>query len=318
MSLAFAETSNRLASIANAVDQALLPLHARQDSVLDIGPCIRSGVWFDKGSRQNMEDEHVIIDNLQDFIPDSQTEGSFYGVFDGHEGRSAAEFVRDKLLNFVRQDVDFPLSVEKVLQNAYLQTDAAFAEACLLGECVSSGTTALTVLVLGREVYVANAGDCRAILSRKGKAKEMSRDHKPDAERARIEAQGGFVEDGYLNGQLSVARALGNWHIEGLKGLDGPLIADPEVQHLSLTGDDEFMIIGCDGFWDVFQNQDAVSFARRRLQQHNDPRECSRELVDEALRRNTTDNLTVVTVCFQVSPPPALIPRFMARRLSQM
>ncbi|KAI5083271.1 hypothetical protein GOP47_0003014 [Adiantum capillus-veneris] len=295
MSIIFTETSNRT-SIANAVDQTLLPLHGLQSSpMLRVSPCIRSGVWFDRGSRINMEDEHVVIDNLQEY-PGSHTEGSFYGVFDGHEGRSAAEFVRDKLLSFLLQNAAFPFSVEKALHNAFLETDAAFAEACSLDEGLSSGTTALTVLVLGREVFVANAGDCRAILCRKGKPKEMSRDHKPDVERARIEALGGFIDDGYLNGQLSVARALGNWHIEGLKGVNGPLIADPEVQHLSLTDDDEFMIIGCDGFWDVFTNEEAVTFARRRLQQHNDPTDCSRELVDEALRRNTTDNLTVLTV----------------------
>lgn len=58
---------------------------------------------------------------------------------------------------------------------------------------------------------VANAGDCRAVLSRQGKAVEMSRDHKPmsSKERRRIEASGGYVYDGYLNGQLNVARALG-------------------------------------------------------------------------------------------------------------
>ncbi|KAH7439373.1 hypothetical protein KP509_04G058200 [Ceratopteris richardii] len=178
----------------------------------------------------------------------------------------------------------------------------------------SSGTTAITVLILAREIFVANAGDCRAVLCRRGKAIEMSRDHKPHVERSRIEALGGYIYDGYLNGYLSVARAFENWHIEGLKGVNCPLIAEPEVRRVVLTPDDECMIIGCDGFWDVFTNGSAVAFARRRLQQHNDPEQCSHDLVDEALRRCSSDNLTVVTVCFQKSPPPRLFPRFMARR----
>lgn len=68
-----------------------------------------------------------------------------------------------------------------------------------------------------RSVVVANAGDCRAVLCRNGKAFELSCDHKPfsPSEKARIVAAKGTVDgDGYLNGQLSVARALGNWHLE--------------------------------------------------------------------------------------------------------
>ena len=167
-----------------------------------------------------------------------------------------------------------------------------------------------------REVIVANAGDCRAVLCKKGKAIELSRDHKPSCilEKRRIEALGGFVYDGYLNGQISVARAIGNWHIKGLKGVNCPLSAEPEVQQAFLTEEDEFMIIGCDGLWDVFSSQNAIDFARRKLQQHNDPRECSRELVNEALHRDSCDNLTVVTICFQENPPPKLVNKFVVRR----
>ena len=167
-----------------------------------------------------------------------------------------------------------------------------------------------------RELIVANAGDCRAVLCRKGMAVEMSRDHKPDLleERVRIEALGGYVYDGYLNGYLSVARAFGNWHVEGLKGACCPLSVEPEVRRVDLTEEDEFMIIGCDGLWDVFSNENAVSFARRELQRHNDPVQCSRELVNEALRRNSSDNLTVVIVCFHAVPPPELHKRFVGRR----
>lgn len=157
---------------------------------------------------------------------------------------------------------------------------------------------------------VANAGDCRAVLCRRGKAMEMSRDHKPicSKERKRIEASGGYVYDGYLNGQLNVARALGDWHMEGMKDRDGgPLSAEPELISTKLTEEDEFLIIGCDGIWDVFRSQNAVDFARRRLQEHNDPVLCSKDLVDEALKRKSGDNLAVVVVCFQHQPPPNLV-----------
>ncbi|XWS27181.1 hypothetical protein CRYUN_Cryun26dG0092900 [Craigia yunnanensis] len=237
---------------------------------------------------------------------------TFFGdqVFDGHCGKHAADFACDHLPRFIVEDENFPREIERVVASAFLQTDTAFAEACELDSALASGTTALAALILGRMLVVANAGDCRAVLCRRGKAIEMSRDHKPicNRERRRIEASGGYVYDGYLNGQLNVARALGDWHMEGMKGADGgPLSAEPELKTENLTEEDEFLIIGCDGLWDVFRSQNAVDFARRRLQEHNDPVMCSKDLVDEALKRKSGDNLAVVVVCFQSHPPPNLV-----------
>jgi len=232
-------------------------------------------------------------------------------VFDGHGGEHAAIFTSINLPKFISKDEDFPVDVEKAIVSSFLKTDIAFAEACSLDSSLDSGTTALTALVIGRTLVVANTGDCRAVLSRKGKAFEMSTDHKPDCcnELNRIKASGGFIDDGgYLNGHLNVTRAIGDWHMEGLKDTNGkgPLIADPELKSVKLTKDDEFLIIGCDGIWDVFRSQNAVDIARRKLQEHNDPIACCKELVDEALRRQSTDNLSVVIVCFQSKPPPSL------------
>lgn len=284
-------------------------------------PIVRSGAWTDIGFRSTMEDVYVCADNfVQDYglenLPDGPS--AFYGVFDGHGGKHAADFACYHLPKFIVEDEDFPGDIEKVVASAFLQTDVAFAEACSLDAALASGTTALAALVIGRLLVVANAGDCRAVLCRRGKAIEMSRDHKPMCckERKRIEASGGYVYDGYLNGQLNVARALGDWHMEGMKGSDGgPLSAEPEFMTTNLTEEDEFLIIGCDGIWDVFRSQNAIDFARRRLQEHNDPVMCSKDLVDEALKRKSGDNLAVVVVCFQTQPPPSLVaPRSRVQR----
>ncbi|XP_059658073.1 probable protein phosphatase 2C 22 isoform X2 [Cornus florida] len=284
-------------------------------------PILRSGAWTDIGFRSTMEDVYVCADNfMHDYGVKNFNEGpsAFYGIFDGHGGKHAADFACYHLPRFVVEDEDFPKEIERVLASAFLQTDTAFAEACSLDDALASGTTALAALVVGRSLVVANAGDCRAVLCRRGKAIEMSRDHKPicSRERMRIEACGGYVYDGYLNGQLNVARALGDWHMEGLKGGDGgPLSAEPELMSTRLTGEDEFLIIGCDGIWDVFMSQNAVDFARRKLQEHNDPVMCSKDLVDEALKRKSGDNLAAVVVCFQSQPPPNLVvPRSRVQR----
>ncbi|KAK8972870.1 hypothetical protein V6N11_057376 [Hibiscus sabdariffa] len=306
---------------SKALDVAVGNGHSLENLGAEFIPIIRSGAWADIGIRTSMEDVYLCVDDfMHDYGIKNFADGrsAFYGVFDGHGGRHAADFACNHLPRFIVEDEDFPGEIERVIASAFLQTDTAFAEACSLDSALASGATALVALVLGRMLVVANAGDCRAVLCRRGKAIEMSRDHKPtcNRERRRIEASGGSVYDGYLNGQLNVARALGDWHMEGMKGADGgPLSAEPELMTADLTEEDEFLIIGCDGLWDVFRSQNAVDFARRKLQEHNDPGMCSKDLVDEALKRKSGDNLTVIVVSFQSNPPPNLIlPRARVRR----
>ncbi|KAL4589857.1 hypothetical protein LXL04_002768 [Taraxacum kok-saghyz] len=287
----------------------------RREKQSNFIPVLRSGDWSDIGNRPYMEDTHICIPNLAqnvgDIVPRKEIV-SLYGVFDGHGGKGASHFVRDQLPRIIVEDANFPLELEKVIMRSFMETDIEFAKSCSIERSLSSGTTALTAMIFGRSLLVANAGDCRAVLSRRGLAFEMSRDHRPccHKERTRVESLGGFIEDGYLNGQIGVTRAIGNFHIKGLKGIGGncgPLSAEPEIKMMTLTHEDEFLIIGSDGIWDVFRNQNAVDFVRRRLQEHNDVKRCCKEMVEEALKRGAVDNLTVVVVCFQVDVPPLMV-----------
>ena len=75
-----------------------------------------------------------------------------------------------------------------------------------------SGCTACLALIRGNKLYVANAGDSRCVLSRSGKAIDLSVDHKPEdtTEKKRIDKAGGFVTpDGRVNGNLNLSRAIG-------------------------------------------------------------------------------------------------------------
>ncbi|KAL6578254.1 hypothetical protein OROMI_010582 [Orobanche minor] len=284
-------------------------INSLSDLVSDYVPVFRSGSCAEKGPKLNMEDEHICIDDLPLHLGDIAgfpSSGAFYGVFDGHGGTDAASFVRSNILKFITENTFFPARLEKAIKSAYLKADYAFADDCSVD--ISSGTTVLTTFICGRKMIVANAGDCRAVLGKRGKAIEMSKDHKPNytSERLRIEKLGGAIYDGYLNGQLSVSRALGDWHMKGLKGSACPLSSEPELQEAILTEDDEFLIMGCDGLWDVMSSQCAVTMARKELMLHNDPERCSRELVREALKRNTCDNLTVIVICFSPDPPPRI------------
>lgn len=319
-SLRHSLSSNRLKLAASdlSVDAEVTGSKSSSENKTDFVPIFRSGSCAERGPKQYMEDEHVCIDDLTQHIGSTSNvplPGAFYGVFDGHGGTDAALFVRNNILKLIVEDSQFPTCVGKAITSAFMKADYTFADSSSLD--ISSGTTALTALVFGRNMVIANAGDCRAVLGRRGRAIEMSKDQKPNciSERLRIEKLGGVVYDGYLNGQLSVSRALGDWHMKGPKGSACPLSAEPELQEILLTEDDEFLIMGCDGLWDVMSNQGAVTMARKELMIHNDPQRCSRELVREALKRNSCDNLTVIVVCFSPDPPSRIeIPPSRVRR----
>ncbi len=62
-------------------------------------------------------------------------------------------------------------------------------------------------------IWLANAGDSRAIMCRKGRAVQISRDHKSDSldEKKRIQSLHGYItENARVNGVLALSRALGD------------------------------------------------------------------------------------------------------------
>ncbi|GMI73702.1 Type 2C protein phosphatase 49 [Hibiscus trionum] len=288
-----------------------VPDQCIESTITQFSPSIRSGSFADIGPKRYMEDEHIRIDNLSSHLGSFfkfPKPSAFYGVFDGHGGPEASGYIRKHALRLFFEDVNFPQTcevddvflkgVENSLRKSFLLADLALADDCNVDS--STGTTALTAMIFGRILMVANAGDCRAVLCRKGEAIDMSEDHRPiyPSEQRRVEELGGFIDDGYLNGVLSVSRALGDWDMKFPKGSSSPLIAEPEFRQMVLTEDDEFLIIGCDGIWDVITSQHAVNLVRRGLQRHDDPEQCAKDLVTEALRRKTFDNLTVIVICF--------------------
>jgi len=129
--------------------------------------------------------------------------------------------------------------------------------------------------ITAKHLVVANAGDSRAVLCRAGRAIALSDDHKPNnpGEKKRIEAAGGYVENSgpgqfRVNGNLNLSRALGDLEYKKDMSL-GPekqiISATPDVTYQLRSEEDEFVLICCDGVWDVKSNQEAVDFVRSRI-----------------------------------------------------
>lgn len=114
-------------------------------------PVFRSGSCSEMGPKPYMEDEYICVDNLREHLdadPTFPCPGAFYGVFDGHGGIDAASFTKRNILDFIVEDSHFPVQVKKAVRNAFVKADHALADTRSLDN--SSGTTALTALILGR------------------------------------------------------------------------------------------------------------------------------------------------------------------------
>jgi len=143
---------------------------------------------------------------------------------------------------------------------------------------------------LRRVLYTANAGDARAVLCRAGKAVRLTYDHKggDKQEAKRIQDAGGFVLNNRVNGVLAVTRSLGDSSMKDF------VVGAPYTTEIQLGSTDEFLILACDGLWDVALDQKAVDLVR-------DVQDCDRAakiLMEHALNEGTRDNVTVVVVRF--------------------
>jgi len=134
-----------------------------------------------------------------------------------------------------------------------------------------SGCTAVVAVLHGLELYVANAGDSRCVVCRKGEALDMSIDHKPEDENEikRIEKAGGRISgDGRVNGGLNLSRAIGDHAYKLNKDLppeEQMISALPDIKKITITPEDEFMILACDGIWNCFSSAEVIQFIKVRL-----------------------------------------------------
>jgi serine/threonine protein phosphatase PrpC len=160
-----------------------------------------------------------------------------------------------------------------------------------------SGTTAIVVVLTPKWIVCANSGDSRAVYSKSNhRAVPLSYDHKPEDEdeERRIREAGGYVSGGRVEGDLAVSRGLGDFRFKDMEivlsgssgenrdrrnpmdkndeeeDADAPSLpaGKPSEQKVSPVPDiivqnrdateDEFIVIACDGIWDVQTNQECV------------------------------------------------------------
>eukprot|EP00929_Paragymnodinium_shiwhaense_P074007 TRINITY_DN37840_c0_g1_i2.p1 TRINITY_DN37840_c0_g1~~TRINITY_DN37840_c0_g1_i2.p1 ORF type:complete len:435 (+),score=90.26 TRINITY_DN37840_c0_g1_i2:245-1549(+) len=219
---------------------------------------------------------------------------AMFAVMDGHGGVQVARFCERYLPSELAKEPDE--DVGAALVAALPRVDEMLVDPSYISEFrtmtwPSSGTSVSKNLYdsfLGHPKYigscanvcclrdgyitVGNVGDSRAVLCRAGQAIDLSEDHKPilPRERDRILKAGGYVdmEEERVCGDLAVSRALGDHEFKEDPGLSpGEQIIScvPELSHTRQTTQDEFVVLACDGVWDVMSSQDVVDFFAKRL-----------------------------------------------------
>ncbi|XP_014557011.1 hypothetical protein COCVIDRAFT_37536 [Bipolaris victoriae FI3] len=274
------------------------------------GESLIYGVSSMQGWRISMEDAHAtVLDFNADDTKGTPTDKrlAFFGVYDGHGGDKVALYAGEQLHKIVAKQEAFKQGdIKKALQDGFLATDREILCDPKYEEEVSGCTASVGVLTKDK-IYVANAGDSRTVLGVKGRAKPLSFDHKPqnEAEKARIQAAGGFVDFGRVNGNLALSRAIGDFEFK--KSADLPpeqqiVTAYPDVEIHDINQDDEFLIVACDGIWDCQSSQAVVEFVRRGIVAKQDLASICENMMDNCLASNSDtggvgcDNMTMIIV----------------------
>mmetsp|Transcript_19858 Transcript_19858/g.43442 ORF Transcript_19858/g.43442 Transcript_19858/m.43442 type:complete len:326 (-) Transcript_19858:294-1271(-) len=254
---------------------------------------------------------------------------SYYAVWDGHgaHGKVVAQMAKKRVTEVLEEALKTSgqnkmLTADQIKAALRQSFETANAEVRSSGiDCSRSGTTSTVALVYGNQLFVASAGDSRAVLGvvddtepsgERLRSEAMSIDHRPSrpSEKERLIEAGGRVEprrayNGNFIGEerlwlkdiqtpgLMVSRSIGD-----STAAEVGCTSTPEIQQVTIDGSQKFVVLASDGIWDVLDNQ----FVIEMVQSKSDIKEACSAIVEAAIERwedkCAADNITAVIVRF--------------------
>jgi serine/threonine protein phosphatase PrpC len=277
------------------------------------------------GIRQYNEDTMDIINNL-DKSDKNKIPILYIGVFDGHGGGDISKSLVDidkinigKYFYNISSPIATKLSASKTFNSKMIDPLFYRIQEKLKNYYIKSntmGSTALISLLYPKSynsdklnLKIINLGDCRATLCNNFNiAQQLSLDHKPHllCEKNRLIQMGGNIEfsendDPRING-MSVSRSFGD--------LDNNFISQqPDVFDYILS-DEKFIIMGCDGVWDVLHNQETVDYVLDKYKElklanknlinlkAKSDNNIAQKLAEYAIQKKSTDNISITIIFF--------------------
>ncbi|XP_029999065.1 protein phosphatase 1F isoform X2 [Sphaeramia orbicularis] len=271
-----------------------------------------------KNTRRKMEDKHLALaDFNQLFGLQDGINRAYYAVFDGHGGVDAATYAATHLHVALSKQDTLKTDASTAFKTAFTQTDDMFRTKAKR-ERLRSGSTGVAVLIQDQELTLAWLGDSQAILVRNGDAVTLMDPHKPEREdeKQRIEDLGGcitFMGCWRVNGTYAVSRAIGDFDQK-------PYVSgDADCSTVSLQGDEDYILLACDGFFDTVKPSEVPQLVRDAFLQPADPEaggddapsedavglRVAQQLVAQAKAAGSSDNITVMLVFLR--PPLQLL-----------
>lgn len=202
-----------------------------------------------------------------------------------------------------RCDALFADSIGTALTRSFSRLSQAIASSAAVP--AGCGTTALAAYVVGELVFVANAGDTRAVLRRESARLpvRLSVDHKASEPReaARVTASGSVISCvagsvPRVAGYLAVTRAM-----HGAPGLADAVTWRPSVSCDVFRSTGDVLLLASDGVWDRLSDRTAASLAAREFEASASLSDAAgraaRSVVQFAYDQKSGDNISVLCVC---------------------
>jgi len=256
------------------------------------------GTFSNHGIEPDFENSVIVKANQDrgsvDFPFAGNQRQALFCCLDGHgrDGDKVSQFTMESIHDIMETNASkLALNPKQAFIDAFEETDNKLRRSDVNSH--SSGTSLVSVYMLDNKLWIANAGDSRAVVGKKEGSKvvaeDLTWDQKPDSkgEIDRIQEMGGVVtppeEEGLSarvwtrNGRygLSMARSIGD-HLLAKNGV----IATPEVEERDVGEDDEFIILATDGIWEFIESQAAVDIVAK----HDNATEACYELIYTATK----------------------------------
>ena len=291
-----------------------------------------------KGNIRNYNEDTITIEKIKLNKNNNDDYFYFFGIYDGHGGNGCSYYLKQNLHNFIKE-----FSI-KGIKDAIYESENEFLTKIAIDEknniLDSSGSCGIIAMIKNNKLIISNTGDSRIVIYKNGKIFFVTEDHKPcyEKEKERIKNAGGQIyqspsiipiyQNGkrvelpwrVLPGRLSVSRTFGDIEAKNEKfgGKKGVIVPTPDISEIELNNEFDFMVIGCDGIFDVVSNEELFDIWNivlnenknnfyKNIEKNNEIDtdnlcgDFAGLIIKSALAKNSYDNVSCIVIVFNIN-----------------
>lgn len=185
---------------------------------------------------------------------------TFFGVYDGHTTHLIAELLAQKLDEHICENLKGTTDIDSAMKQGIYEFSYQISWSFIAFKKIETdviknleqqrprgGSTALCTILRDKKLYSANLGDSQAIIIRRQNVVKLTNlhDFSNETERFNVEQRGGTILRNRLEGELAISRSIGDINYKAY------MSSEPELSTYEVTEDDDFLLLGSDGFFNV-------------------------------------------------------------------